>query len=80
MSIWPWAGTEFHRVMAWRSSSSDHMATMRATSARTAPWSRQISAPVPPGQSKAIIASARRQAAREGHLSNFSKAERGKLG
>ncbi|EVT89093.1 hypothetical protein Z046_00120 [Pseudomonas aeruginosa VRFPA09] len=22
MSIWPWAGTEFHRVMAWRSSSS----------------------------------------------------------
>ena len=41
---------------------------------------RQISAPVPPGQSKAIIASARRQAAREGHLSNFSKAERGKLG
>ncbi|WP_019572766.1 FmdB family zinc ribbon protein [Curvibacter lanceolatus] len=41
---------------------------------------RQISAPVPPGQSKAIIASARRQVAREGHLSNFSKAERGKLG
>lgn len=41
---------------------------------------RQISAPVPPGQSKAIIAAARRQAAREGHLSNFSKAERGKLG
>lgn len=41
---------------------------------------RQISAPVPPGQSKSIIASARRQAAREGHLSNFSKAERGKLG
>ncbi|PXW23995.1 FmdB family zinc ribbon protein [Paraburkholderia caballeronis] len=38
-----------------------------------------VSAPVPPGRSKAIIASARRQAAREGHMSHFSAAERGKL-
>lgn len=36
---------------------------------------RQISAPVAPGRSAGIIASARRQAAREGHLSNFSASE-----
>ncbi|MBB2932248.1 FmdB family zinc ribbon protein [Paraburkholderia silvatlantica] len=40
---------------------------------------KQVSAPVPPGRSKSIIASARRQAAREGHLSNYSAAERSKL-
>jgi putative FmdB family regulatory protein len=40
---------------------------------------REISAPVAPARSQAIIASARRQAAREGHLSNYSKAERGRL-
>jgi len=40
---------------------------------------KQVSAPVAPGQSKAIIASNRRAAAREGHFSNFSNAERGKL-
>ena len=40
---------------------------------------KQISAPVAPGQSRKILASARRQAAREGHLSNFSNAERHKL-
>ena len=40
---------------------------------------RQVSAPVAPGKSRAIIASARRQAAREGHLSNYSPAERRKL-
>jgi len=40
---------------------------------------RQVSAPVAPGKSRAIIASARRQAAREGHLSNYSPAERDKL-
>ena len=40
---------------------------------------KQVSAPVAPGQSKAIIASNRRAAAREGHFSNFSAAERGKL-
>lgn len=40
---------------------------------------KQVSAPVPPGRSKAIIASARRQAAREGHMSHYSAAERSKL-
>lgn len=40
---------------------------------------KQVSAPAPPGQSKAIIASARRAAAKEGHMSNFSAAERNKL-
>lgn len=40
---------------------------------------RLISAPVAPGRSKAIVAAARRQAAREGHLSNYSAAERRKL-
>lgn len=40
---------------------------------------KQVSAPVAPGRSKAIIASARRQAAREGHLSQYSAAERSKL-
>ncbi|ABE34505.1 regulatory, FmdB family domain protein [Paraburkholderia xenovorans LB400] len=40
---------------------------------------RQVSAPVAPGKSRAIVSSARRQAAREGHLSNYSPAERGKL-
>jgi putative FmdB family regulatory protein len=40
---------------------------------------KQISAPVAPGQSRKIIASARRQAAREGHFSNFSKAEQSRL-
>ncbi|HEY0200118.1 MAG TPA: zinc ribbon domain-containing protein [Burkholderiaceae bacterium] len=40
---------------------------------------KQVSAPTAPGRSKAIIASARRQAAREGHMSNFSAAERSKL-
>ncbi|WP_321854083.1 FmdB family zinc ribbon protein [Paraburkholderia tropica] len=40
---------------------------------------KQVSAPAPPGRSKAIIASARRQAARDGHLSHYSVAERKKL-
>ncbi|GLU32180.1 zinc ribbon domain-containing protein [Trinickia caryophylli] len=40
---------------------------------------KQVSAPAPPGRSKAIVAAARRQAAREGHMSNFSAAERTKL-
>lgn len=40
---------------------------------------KQVSAPAPPGRSKAIIASARKQAAREGHLSNYTAAERNKL-
>jgi putative FmdB family regulatory protein len=40
---------------------------------------KQISAPAAPGRSQATVASARRQAAREGHLSNYSRAERNKL-
>ena len=40
---------------------------------------KQISAPAAPGHSKAIIASARRQAAREGHMSHYSAAERKQL-
>lgn len=35
-----------------------------------------ISAAAPPGRSKALVRSARAQAAREGHLSNYSAAER----
>lgn len=38
-----------------------------------------VSLTAPQGSSRAIIASARRQAAREGHFSNYSRAERGKL-
>lgn len=38
-----------------------------------------LSVPSAPGQSRATVASARKQAAREGHLSNYSKAERQKL-
>jgi putative FmdB family regulatory protein len=44
----------------------------------TAP-EKQLSAPFAPGRSKAARASARQQAAREGHLSHYSKAERAKL-
>lgn len=40
---------------------------------------KQVSAPAAPGKSRAIISSARRQAAREGHLSNYSPAGRSKL-
>lgn len=40
---------------------------------------KQVCAPAPPGRSKAIITSARRQAAREGHMSNYTAAERNKL-
>jgi len=39
---------------------------------------KQVSCPVPPGQSKSIIASARARAAREGHFSNFKASERPK--
>lgn len=41
---------------------------------------RLMSVPAAPGRSKAVVASARQQAAREGHLSNYSRAERQKLG
>lgn len=38
-----------------------------------------VSLPAPEGKSKSVIGSARTQAAREGHFSNYSKAERSKL-
>jgi len=38
---------------------------------------RLVSRPAPPGKSKGAIKAARAQAAREGHLSNFSRRERG---
>lgn len=40
---------------------------------------RQVSLTAPQGTSKALIASARRAAAKEGHFSHYSKAERAKL-
>jgi len=38
-----------------------------------------LSAPAAPGRSQALVSSARRQAAREGHFSNYSAVERRKL-
>jgi len=38
---------------------------------------RLISRPAPPGKAKGVVRAARAQAAREGHLSNFSRKERG---
>lgn len=38
---------------------------------------RLVSRPAPPGKSKGLVKAARAQAAREGHLSNFSRKERG---
>lgn len=40
---------------------------------------RLVSAVAPAGRSRAIVASARRAAAREGHFSNYSRAERAKV-
>ena len=40
---------------------------------------RQVSLTAPQGTSQALIAGARRAAAREGHFSHYSKAERAKL-
>ncbi len=40
---------------------------------------RQLSRIAPAGTSAALIAGARRQAAKEGHFSHYSKAERAKL-
>ena len=40
---------------------------------------RQVSLTAPQGTSAAIIASGRRAAAREGHFSHYSKAEKAKL-
>lgn len=39
---------------------------------------RLVSRTAPQGKSRGIIKSARAQAAREGHLSNFSRSERGR--
>ena len=39
----------------------------------------QVSLTAPQGTSAAIVAAGRRAAAREGHFSNYSKAERAKL-
>lgn len=40
---------------------------------------RQVSLTAPQGTSAAIVAAGRRAAAREGHFSNYSKAERAKV-
>jgi putative FmdB family regulatory protein len=40
---------------------------------------RQISLTAPQGTSQAIIAAGRRAAARDGHFSNYSRAERAKI-
>lgn len=40
---------------------------------------RQVSLTAPQGTSQALIAGARRAAAKEGHFSHYSKAERAKL-
>jgi putative FmdB family regulatory protein len=37
---------------------------------------KQMSAPSAPGRSKEILASARRQAAREGHFSHYARSEK----
>ena len=39
---------------------------------------RRLAAPVAPGTSADVLAAARRAAAREGHFSNYSRAERAK--
>jgi putative FmdB family regulatory protein len=39
---------------------------------------RLVSRPAPEAKSRGIIKSARAQAAREGHLSNFNRSERGR--
>ncbi|ARE40427.1 Reverse gyrase [Rhodovulum sp. P5] len=40
---------------------------------------RMVSRIAPPGKSAEIFASARKQAAKEGHFSNYSKSERPKI-
>ena len=58
---------------------------VRSSSSTTCPQcgsqvlERLLSRIAPAGTSAAIIASGRRAAAKEGHFSNFSRAERGKL-
>ena len=43
------------------------------------PMEKQLSCPAAPGQSAAIIASGRAQAAREGHFSNYKASERPRI-
>lgn len=58
---------------------------VRSTTAPTCPHcassalERQVSLTAPQGTSRALVAGARRAAAREGHFSHYSKAERAKL-
>ena len=58
---------------------------VRATSVPVCPacgsadLEKQVSAPAEPGRSGDIIARARGQAAREGHFSNYSRAEKPKI-
>lgn len=68
-----------------RSCGADFELLVRSASVPTCPrcgsqaLDRQVSAPAAPGKSQGIIASARKAAAKEGHFSNYSRAERGKL-
>ena len=65
---------------------ADFELLVRSTTTPTCPHcastalDRQLSRIAPAGTSAAIIASGRKAAAREGHFSNYSKAERSKLG
>lgn len=65
--------TQFERLV--RASSVPNCPDCGSTSVE-----RLVSLPAPQGTSKAIIASARKAAAAEGHFSNFSRAERAKIG
>lgn len=46
---------------------------------QSAALDKLLSAPIPPGKSKAKLAAWRAKAGREGHMSNYSKAEQSKL-
>ncbi|CAO3422209.1 FmdB family zinc ribbon protein [Azospirillum endophyticum] len=50
--------------------------TASCPSCGSADLSRQLSNVAPEGKSGAIVQSARRQAAKEGHFSNYSRSER----
>ena len=69
-----------------RACQADFELLVRSTTTPTCPHcastalDRQLSRIAPAGTSAAIIASGRKAAAREGHFSNYSKAERSKLG
>ncbi|MPW24059.1 MULTISPECIES: FmdB family zinc ribbon protein [Paraburkholderia] len=53
--------------------------TPRCPRCRSTAMDKQVSAPCAPARSTAIITAARRQAAREGHFSNYPAAERRNL-